>query len=145
MLYWTDGLQTVHGELDEGTAHAHDINELLGIAGGGHGPEAAADASGHDDDLCVGVIAHCFEFLICCFYWDDISITWSFEHEIRRRPTDRREVISRITRIFFHADLTLYLIRTRILLCFFNAHGSHGSHGSCSRRGAYCYWNTRLL
>ena len=24
-----------------------------------------------------------------------------FEHEIRRRPTDRREVITRITRIFF--------------------------------------------
>ena len=45
----------------------------------------------------------------------------------------------------FHADLTLYLIHTRILLCFFNAHGSHGSHGSCSRRGAHCYWNTRLL
>ena len=42
-----------------------------------------------------------------------------FEHEIRRRPTDRREVIIRITRIIFvHADLTL-----------FNAHGSHRSHG----------------
>ena len=26
---------------------------------------------------------------------------YSFEHEIRRRPTDRREVITRITRIFF--------------------------------------------
>ena len=37
------------------------------------------------------------------------------------------------------------IICTRILLCFFNAHGSHGSHGSCSRRGAHCYWNTRLL
>ena len=41
------------------------------------------------------------------------------EHEIRRRPTDRREVITRMTRIFFHADLSLYLIHTRILLCFF--------------------------
>ena len=30
-----------------------------------------------------------------------------FEHEIRRRPTDRREVISRITRIIFHTELTL--------------------------------------
>ena len=45
-----------------------------------------------------------------------------FEHEIRRRPTDRREVIIRITRIIFvHADLTL-----------FNAHGSHRSHGSAN-------------
>ena len=49
------------------------------------------------------------------------------------------------TNNFLHADFTLFLIRTRILLCFFNAHGSHGSHGSCSRRGAHCYWNTRLL
>lgn len=64
VLYWADGLQTVHGELNEGAAHTHDIDELLGVAGGGHGPEAAADAAGHDDDLCVGVIAHCFEFLI---------------------------------------------------------------------------------
>ena len=107
MLYWADGLQTVHGELDEGTAHAHDINELLWVIGGGHWPEAATDAASHDDDLCVGVIAHCFEFLICCFYWDDILIIRSFEHEIRRRSTDRREVITRMTRIFFHADLTL--------------------------------------
>ena len=45
-----------------------------------------------------------------------------FEHEIRRRPTDRREVIIRITRIIFvHADLPL-----------FNAHGSHRSHGSAN-------------
>ena len=29
-----------------------------------------------------------------------------FEHEIRRRPTDRREVIKRIKRIFLHTDLT---------------------------------------
>ena len=29
-----------------------------------------------------------------------------FEHEIRRRPTDRREVIERIKRIFLHTDLT---------------------------------------
>ena len=63
MLYRADGLQTVHGELDEGTAHAHDIDELFGVAGGGHGPEATAYAASHDDDLCVGVIAHCFEFL----------------------------------------------------------------------------------
>ena len=67
MLYWADGLQTVYGELDEGTSHAHDIDELLGIAGGGHGPETAADAAGHDDYLCVGVIVHCFEFLIVAF------------------------------------------------------------------------------
>ena len=48
--------------------------------------------------------------------------TWTrdfFEHEIRRRPTDRREVITRITRIFFlHTELIFF------------AHGSHGSHGS---------------
>ena len=37
-----------------------------------------------------------------------------FEHEIRRRPTDRREVITRITRIFFlHTELIFF------------AHGSH--------------------
>ena len=58
VLYWADGLQTVHGELDEGTSHAHDIDELLGVAGGGHGPEAAADAAGHDDDLYIVEINH---------------------------------------------------------------------------------------
>ena len=58
VLYRADGLQTVYGELDEGAAHAHDIDELFGIAGGGHGPEAAADAAGHDNDMCVVVIMH---------------------------------------------------------------------------------------
>ena len=47
-----------------------------------------------------------------------------FEHEIRRRPTDRREVIKRIARIVFargsysvfntHTDFTLFFICTRI-------------------------------
>ena len=32
-----------------------------------------------------------------------------FDHEIRRRPTDRREVI---TRIFFHVDLSLFYTHT---------------------------------
>ena len=46
------------------------------------------------------------------------------EHEIRRRPTDRREVIKRIARIVFargsysvfntHTDFTLFFICTRI-------------------------------
>lgn len=63
VLYWADGLQTVHGELDEGTSHAHDIDELLGVTGGGHGPETAADATGHDDDLCIVVIMH---YIHCC-------------------------------------------------------------------------------
>ena len=58
VLYWADGLQTVDGELDEGTAHAHDIDELFGVAGGGHGPETAADAACHDDYLCIVVIMH---------------------------------------------------------------------------------------
>ena len=56
--------------------------------------------------------------------------------------------IIRITRMFFctleheiflntnNANDT-NIICTRILLCFFNAHGSHGSHGSCSQRGAH--------
>ena len=36
-----------------------------------------------------------------------------FEHEIRRRSTDRREVITRITRIFFaHGSFSLRLIAT---------------------------------
>ena len=42
--------------------------------------------------------------------------TWTrdfFEHEIRRRPTDRREVITRITRIFFFAHGTHFFC-TRI-------------------------------
>ena len=64
-----------------------------------------------------------------------MSLYIFFEHEIRRRPTDRREVIIRITRMFFctleheiflntnnandtnnylHADLALYLKRTPI-------------------------------
>lgn len=64
VLYRADGLQTVHGELDEGTSHAHDIDELFGVTWSGHGPEAATDAAGHDYYLCVGVIAHCFEFII---------------------------------------------------------------------------------
>ena len=58
-----DGLQTVHDELDEGTSHAHDIDELFGVAGGGYGPEAAADAAGHDDYLCIVVIMH---YIHCC-------------------------------------------------------------------------------
>ena len=65
----------------------------------------------------------------------EMSLYIFFEHEIRRRPTDRREVIIRITRMFFctleheiflntnnandtnnylHADLALYLKRTPI-------------------------------
>ena len=54
----------------------------------------------------------CFDGHTRCLNTDIV-----FEHEIRRRPTDRREVITRMTRIFYFA------------------HGSHGLHGSCSRRG----------
>ena len=45
----------------------------------------------------------------------DVTLSF-FEHEIRRRTTDRREVITRITRILF-------------------AHGSHRSHGSLFAEG----------
>ena len=65
-----------------------------------------------------------------------------FEHEIRRRPTDRREVIKRIKRIIYctRISLTRILVRSVALTVFeheshelneyFIAHGSHGSHGS---------------
>ena len=35
-----------------------------------------------------------------------------FEHEIRRRPTDRREVISRIKRIFFICTRIFFILHT---------------------------------
>lgn len=47
IFHGTDGLEAVDGELDEGTSHAHHVDELLGIVGGGHGPEAAAYAACH--------------------------------------------------------------------------------------------------
>ena len=64
-----------------------------------------------------------------------------FEHEIRRRPTDRREVIKRIKRIIYCtriARITLTRIfyneifehESHELNEYFIAHGSHGSHGS---------------
>ena len=38
----------------------------------------------------------------CTRYWNTrCHSIFFFEHEIRRRPTDRREVITRITRMFF--------------------------------------------
>ena len=58
VLHGADGLQTVDGELDEGAAHAHDIDELLRVVGGGHGPEAAANAASHDYDLSVVEFIH---------------------------------------------------------------------------------------
>ena len=58
VLYWADGLQTVHGELDEGKSHAHHVDELLGVVGGGHGPETAANAASHDYDLSVVEFIH---------------------------------------------------------------------------------------
>ena len=62
-----------------------------------------------------------------------------FEHEIRRRPTDRREVIKRIKRIIFaRGSCSVFYTHTDLYLLI--AHGSHGSHGSCSRRGAHGFW-----
>ena len=55
-------------------------------------------------------------------------ITWSFEHEIRRRPTDRREVIIRIERISFHADLSL---------SFYTHTDRTDLTDLCSRQGAH--------
>ena len=61
-----------------------------------------------------------------------------FEHEIRRRPTDRREVIKRIKRIIYCtriSRITRILVRSVALTVFehashelneeFIAHGSH--------------------
>ena len=42
------------------------------------------------------------------------ALTRCFEHEIRRRPTDRREVITRMTRIICTRILLCLFIRTRI-------------------------------
>ena len=53
VLNWTDGLETVDSKLDEGTAHAHHVDELLGVVRGGHGPEAAANSASHNDYLYV--------------------------------------------------------------------------------------------
>ncbi len=53
IAHGTDVLEAVHGELDEGTATAEDVDELLGVFGGAEGPEAAADAAGHDDYVSV--------------------------------------------------------------------------------------------
>ena len=58
MLHGANGFEAVDGELDEGTSHAHDIDELLGVVGDGHGPEATANAAGHDDYLYIVVIVH---------------------------------------------------------------------------------------
>ena len=38
--------------------HSHHINELLWVIGGGHWPEAAAYAAGHDNDLDIVEIMH---------------------------------------------------------------------------------------
>ena len=44
----------------------------------------------------------------CTRYWNTrCHSIFFFEHEIRRRPTDRREVITRITRIFFGTRISL--------------------------------------
>ena len=45
-----------------------------------------------------------------------------FEHEIRRRPTDRREVIKRIKRIIYCTRIS------RITRIFYNEIFEHGSH-----------------
>ena len=51
VFHGADGLEAVDGELDERTSHAHHVDELLGVVGGGHGPEAATDATSYNDDL----------------------------------------------------------------------------------------------
>lgn len=53
VIHRADGLEAVDGELDEGTSHAHHVDELLWVVGGGHGPKATANATSHDDYLCT--------------------------------------------------------------------------------------------
>ena len=55
VLHGADGLEAVDGELDEGTSNAHHVNELLGVVGGGHGPEAATNAASHNNYLYIVV------------------------------------------------------------------------------------------
>lgn len=61
VLHGADGLEAVDGELDERTSHAHHVNELLGVVGGGHGPEAATDATSHNNYL--RIVVHNFLFI----------------------------------------------------------------------------------
>lgn len=53
----TDWLQSIYCQLNEGTADSHHINELLWVIGGWHGPEAAAYATGHDNNMsCINLV-----------------------------------------------------------------------------------------
>mgnify|MGYP006998035111 CR=1 FL=1 len=47
----TDWLQSIYCQLNEGTPHAHHINELLWVIEGRHWPKAATNAAGHNNDL----------------------------------------------------------------------------------------------
>ena len=46
-----DAGETVHGELEHGAAHAQHVVKLLGVVGAAEGPEPAANAAGHDDEV----------------------------------------------------------------------------------------------
>ena len=73
---------------------------------------------------------------------------YSFEHEIRRRTTDRREVITRITRIFFCTRIALCILLNTNYADNTNIFIWHTDLTDlmdlCSRRGAHM-GNTRFL
>ena len=60
----TDWLQSIYGQLNEGTSHAHHVDELLGVVRGGHGPETAANAACHYYYLYIVVIIHRISFVV---------------------------------------------------------------------------------
>jgi hypothetical protein len=50
---WSNALETLECELKECFPHSQDINKLLGTVGGAHGPEPAADAPSHNDQMII--------------------------------------------------------------------------------------------
>ena len=64
VLHWADWLQSINCQLNKGTSHAHHINELLGVVGGRHWPEAAAYAACHNYYLYVVEFIHRISFVV---------------------------------------------------------------------------------
>ena len=53
VLNGADSLETVNGELNQGSSAAKDVDELLGVFWGAQWPEAAAYAASHDYNMRV--------------------------------------------------------------------------------------------
>ena len=50
-----DALEAVGGELQKRASTSEDVDKLLGIVGGTHGPETTADTSCHYDEMIVRI------------------------------------------------------------------------------------------